>query len=161
MRWGPERFALMDAVEDLAITDGEYQVITQTELCLDTSASGRKMLRSMIRIQRGPNAGVRGGASITEGETQWFSKNVTANVTRFAIGLQWTNPTATENNLSITIYSPDRCVFGPFTEAEPLYSNPQKMQIHTYISRPGGVAEGEWWYSVKGVKVHGSQKFIV
>lgn len=158
---GRERFALMDAIEKLEITEGEYQAITQPELYLDISEETRKMLSSMVRAQRGPDTGVRGGASITDGETQWFSKNVTTNVTRLAVDLQWENPANIQNNLSITIYSPDRCVFGPFTEAEPLYSNPQKMQIYTYISRPDGVADGEWWYCVKGVNIHGVQNYTI
>ncbi|HJK62810.1 MAG TPA: hypothetical protein O0X89_02105, partial [Methanocorpusculum sp.] len=115
----------------------------------------------MVRAQRGSGSGIRSGTSISEGETHWFSKNVTSNVTRLAVDLQWENPQDIENNLSITIYSPDRCVFGPFTIAEPLYANPQKMQIYSYISRPGGVAEGEWWYCVKGVKIHGVQNFTI
>lgn len=159
---GRERFALMDAIEKLEITEGEYQAITQPELYLDISEETRKMLNSMVRALRGPDAGVRGGASIAEGETQWFfSKNVTANVTRLAVDLQWENPANIQNNLSITIYSPDRCVFCPFTEAEPFYSNPQKRQMYTYISRPGGVATGEWWYCVKGVKIHGVQNYTI
>ncbi len=158
---GRERFALMDAIEKLDITEGEYQAIAQTEIYLDLSEDLRKHFSGMVRAQRGPYAGVRGGASITEGETQWFSKNVTAHVTRLTVDLQWENPADIENNLSITIYSPDRCVFGPFTEAEPFYSNPQKMQIHTYIARPDGVAEGEWWYCIKGVNIHGVQNYTI
>ncbi|HJK77918.1 MAG TPA: hypothetical protein O0Y06_05410 [Methanocorpusculum sp.] len=158
---GRERFALMDAIDKLEITEGEYQAITQPELYLNISEETRKMLSSMVRFQRGPDAGVRGEISITEGETQWFSKNVTANVTRLAVDLQWENPADIQNNLSITIYSPDRCVFGPFTKAEPLYSNPQKMQIYTYISRPDSVAEGEWWYCIKGVNIHGVQNYTI
>ena len=158
---GRERFALMDAIEELEITEGEYQGITQPELFLDLSEETRKILSSMVRAQRGSGSGIRSGTSISEGETHWFSKNVTSNVTRLAVDLQWENPQDIENNLSITIYSPDRCVFGPFTIAEPLYANPQKMQIYSYISRPGGVAEGEWWYCVKGVKIHGVQNFTI
>ncbi|MDV0441123.1 hypothetical protein McpAg1_03020 [Methanocorpusculaceae archaeon Ag1] len=158
---GRERFALMDAIEKLEITEGEYQAIAQTEIYLDLSEDLRKHLSGMVRAQRGPDVGVRGGASITEGETQWFSKNVTANVTRISVDLQWENPANIQNNLSITIYSPDRCVFGPFIEAESFYSNPQKMQIHTYIVRPEGVAEGEWWYCIQGVKVDGVQNYTI
>lgn len=158
--WGPERFALMDAVEGLAITEGEYQAITQTELYLDASESGKKMLSSSIRMQRGIDVQFR-ETSVSEGETMWFSKQIFANVTRLSITLRWTNPVDADNNLSITIYSPDKCVFGPFTDADFVYGTPRGKEILTTISRPGGVAEGEWWYGVKGVKVHGSQKFMV
>lgn len=159
-KWGPERFALMDAVRDLAITEGEYQAITQTELYLDAPESGRKMLSEMIRMQRGSGVGDR-GSTVLEGESCWFSKQVFANVTRFSVDLRWTNPADHENVLSITIYSPDTCVFGPFTGADFIYGTPRGKEIRTTIARPGGVAEGEWWYCVKGVKVNGSQEFIV
>ena len=158
---GRERFALMDAIESLDITEGEYQAIVQTEMYLDFPEDLRKHFSSVIRAQRGPNAGVRGGASITEGETRWFSKNVTANVTRLAVDLQWKNPADIQNNLSITIYSPDRCVFGPFTEAKAVYGIPGGKQIRTTIFRPDGVAEGEWWYCITGVKVDGVQTYII
>lgn len=59
-------------------------------------------------------------------------------MTRLAVDLQWENPANIQNNLSITIYLPDRCVFGPFTEAEPFYSNPQKMQMYVHLHLPPG-----------------------
>lgn len=158
---GRERFALMDAIEALDITEGEYQAIVQTEMYLDFPEDLRKHFSSVIRAQRDPQAGVRGGASITEGETQWFSKNVTANVTRLAVDLQWKNPADDQNNLSITIYSPDRCVFGPFTEAKAVYGIPGGKQIRTTISRPGSIAAGEWWYCVTGVKIDGVQNYTI
>ncbi len=158
---GRERFALMNAIETLDITEGEYQAIAQTEMYLDFPEDLRKHFSSVVRAQRGPDSGVRGGASITEGETQWFSKNITANVTRLAVDLQWKNPADIQNNLSITIYSPDRCVFGPFTDAKAVYGIPGGKQIRTTISRPGGVAEGEWWYCITGVKIDDVQNYTI
>lgn len=158
--WGPERFALMDAIETLEITEGEYQAICQTELYLASPNETKKMLSGMIRMPRylGASNLTR---SIHEGETVWFSKQIFSNVTLFVTELEWVNPEGFENNLSFTIYSPDRCVFGPFTNAETFSDDSQKMKIRTTIQRPNGVAEGEWWYCVKGVKVHGLQEFII
>ena len=159
-KWGPERFALMDAIRNLAITEGEYQAIAQTELYLDAPESGRKMLSGMIRMQRENSTAGREYA-VSEGETLWFSKQVFANVSRLSVHLRWTNPAESDNILSLTIYSPDKCVFGPYAAADFVYGTLRGKEIRTTIARPGGVAEGEWWYCVKGVKVNESQKFTI
>ena len=156
--WGPERLALSDAIERLDITEGEYQAIVHPELYLTMSDDLRKMLSSSLRLTRDPSVHTR-ETSITEGESQWFSKNVSQNITRLFITLEWESPESDDNELSITIYSPDKCIFGPFSKGGSKSSH--KMKITKIISRLNGIAEGEWWYCVKGVKINGTQNYTI
>jgi hypothetical protein len=49
--------------------------------------------------------------SIKQGETQWWSRGLYGYQTDMYIDLYWGNPS---NSLSMTIYSPDGYVFGPY-----------------------------------------------
>ena len=49
--------------------------------------------------------------TITQGETNWHSKEVKDFITTLNVDLNWGNP---DNSLKLTIHSPDGYVFGPY-----------------------------------------------
>ncbi len=150
-----ERLLLIDALSDLDITGLEYTAITEPEFYQRMPEVGRLSIAAEVRPNKVPPE-----HSIREGETQWFSANISANITLLTIRLWWENPPENENNLSITAYSPDHGVFGPFTNATS-FADTRKILLETTISRENGIAEGEWWYCVQGVKVNDSQTYTL
>ena len=151
-----ERLLLIDALWGVEMTGLEHMAIIQTEFYHAMTDEDRLS----IAAEKYQSGKVPPQNLIREGENQWYSTNISENITLLTFRLWWENVQEIENNLSITIYSPDHAVFGPF--ANPVaVADTRKMLLETTISREQGIAEGEWWYCVKGVKVNGSHTYTI
>ncbi|MFZ3383122.1 MAG: peptidase domain-containing protein [Candidatus Methanoperedens sp.] len=75
-------------------------------------------------------------ATITQGQTNWHTKDVTTFITTLNVDLNWGNPS---NSLRLTIYSPDGYVLGPyFDNADGVING----RINLNIRNPNGIAKG-------------------
>ncbi|MDO8724856.1 MAG: peptidase domain-containing protein [Candidatus Methanoperedens sp.] len=94
-------------------------------------------------------------ATITQGQTNWHSKDVTTYITSLNVDLNWGNP---GNSLRLKIYSPDGYVFGPyFDNADGVIDG----RINLDIRNPNGIAKGTWRYEVYGYSVIGTQGYYI
>lgn len=94
-------------------------------------------------------------ATITQGQTNWHTKDVTTFITTLNVDLNWGNPS---NSLRLTIYSPDGYVFGPyFDNADGVING----RINLNIRNPDGIAKGTWHYEVYGYSVVGTQSYSI
>lgn len=94
-------------------------------------------------------------ATITQGQTNWHTKDVTTFITTLNVDLNWGNPS---NSLRLTIYSPDGYVFGPyFDNADGVING----RINLDIRNPNGIAKGTWHYEVYGYSVVGTQGYYI
>ncbi len=94
-------------------------------------------------------------ATITQGQTNWHTKDVTTFITTLNVDLNWGNPS---NSLRLRIYSPDGCVFGPYFDIDDGSIN---GRINRYINNPNGIAKGTWRYEVYGYSVVGTQSYSI
>ncbi|MBU4220265.1 MAG: peptidase domain-containing protein [Euryarchaeota archaeon] len=90
-------------------------------------------------------------ATITQGQTNWHTKDVTTFITTLNVDLNWGNP---GNSLRLTIYSPDGYVFGPYFDIDDGSIN---GRINRYINNPNSIAKGTWYYEVYGYSVSGTE----
>jgi hypothetical protein len=94
-------------------------------------------------------------STITQGQTNWHTKDVTTFITTLNVDLNWGNP---GNSLRLTIYSPDGYVFGPyFDNADGVVNG----RINLNIRNPNGIAKGTWYYEVYGYSVVGAQSYSI
>jgi hypothetical protein len=91
-------------------------------------------------------------ASISQGETQWYSTNVPSGKTSFYTDLYWGAPV---NSLSLTIIAPDTTL-GPFYDSS---DGRIDGRINLRITKSGGLASGTWWSKVYGYYVTGAQSY--
>jgi len=94
-------------------------------------------------------------ATITQGQTNWHTKDVTTFITTLNVDLNWGNP---GNSLRLTIYSPDGYVFGPYFDIDDGSIN---GRINRYINNPNGIAKGTWYYEVYGYSVSGTEDYSI
>jgi hypothetical protein len=91
-------------------------------------------------------------ASISQGQTQWYSTSVPTGKTSFFADLYWGNPS---NSLSLTIAAPDT-TFGPYYDSA---DGRIDGRINLRISKSGGLASGTWWSKIYGYSVSGAQSY--
>ncbi|MDW7728248.1 MAG: peptidase domain-containing protein [Candidatus Methanoperedens sp.] len=94
-------------------------------------------------------------AEITQGQTNWHTKDVSTFITSLNVNLNWGTP---GNSLRLTIYSPDGYVFGPyFDNADGVING----RINLNINNPNGIARGTWYYEVYGYSVSGTEDYYI
>jgi hypothetical protein len=94
-------------------------------------------------------------ATITQGKTNWHTKEVSTFITTLNVDLDWGN---SGNSLRLTIYSPDGYVFGPyFDNADGVING----RINLNINNPNGIAKGTWYYEVYGYSVSGTEDYSI
>ena len=88
---------------------------------------------------------------ITQGQVLWAQKTVSGFSTYIDADLYWGNPS---NSLSLTVYTPDGYVYGPY------YDNCDGLlngNIPVQLTKSSGIADGTYYYEIIGCKVTGSQ----
>lgn len=91
-------------------------------------------------------------ASISQGQTHWYSTLVPAGKTSFYSDLYWGVPS---NSLSLTIVAPD-AILGPYYDsADGLIDG----RVNLKISRISGLASGTWMSGIHGYHVSGVQSY--
>jgi len=94
-------------------------------------------------------------ATITQGNTNWHTKDVTTFITTLNVDLNWGN---SGNSLRLKIYSPDGYVFGPyFDNADGVING----RINLNINNPNGIAKGTWYYEVYGYSVSRTEDYYI
>lgn len=94
-------------------------------------------------------------SSITQDHTNWHYRTINGYYTSVNIDLYWGNPS---NSLSLTIYTPDGYVLGPYYDMDDGVTD---GQINLYVNNPNGVAQGTWTYQVYGYSVTGTQSYSI
>jgi hypothetical protein len=128
--------AVASSVDTNKANNGGYTV---------TPATGSTGIISPLRVS----------SSITQGQTNWHSKDVTGFYTTLHVDLNWGNPS---NSLRLTVYTPDGYTLGPY------YDNVDGSidgRISIYIDNPNGIAQGTWYYEVYGYSVTGTQSYTI
>jgi hypothetical protein len=91
-------------------------------------------------------------ATITQGETDWYSYYVSSGTSSITTDLDWGD---TSDSLSLTIIAPDGTL-GPYYDSADGVTD---GEIALLISRSGGLAPGTWNFRVYGNQVTGSQSY--
>jgi hypothetical protein len=91
--------------------------------------------------------------SISQGQTVWYSTSVPSGKTAFSTDLNWGTPA---NSLSLTIYTPDASVLGPYYDAA---DGRTDGRINLKISKTVGIPSGIWSSKVYGYRISGSQTY--
>ncbi len=99
-----------------------------------------------------PDMALFSSASISQGQTQWYSTSVPAGKTSFYADLYWGNPS---NSLALTIAAPD-ATFGPYYDSA---DGRIDGRINLRISKSGGLTSGTWWSKIYGYSVSGVQSY--
>jgi len=92
--------------------------------------------------------------SITQGEMKSFQRQMPENLTRFTYDLFWQDQ---QNSLKLSIFAPDG-MMGPYYDDSDGITN---GRIFFQITRPEGVASGDWYAVVEGERVNGTQQFML
>ncbi|MCX9010811.1 MAG: hypothetical protein OIN66_06780 [Candidatus Methanoperedens sp.] len=107
------------------------------------AVSEEKMNATNGGYTEGPTTGTEGGAgietvyaTITQGQTNWHTKEVKDFITTLNVDLNWGN---SGNSLRLKIYSPDGYVFGPYFDIDDGSIN---GRINRYINNPNGIVKG-------------------
>ena len=87
--------------------------------------------------------------TITQGETDWYSLYVPPGKDNLWVDLDWGD---TSDSLTLTIYSPDGTVLGPYHDAG-------DARIFLRISKSGGLPSGTWNFKVYGERVQGVEDY--
>ncbi len=90
---------------------------------------------------------------ICQGQIQWAQKTISGHPTTIYTDVNWGNPA---NSLSLTVYTPDGYVLGPY------YDNVEGVlngYIPLALTRSGGVTPGTYYYQICGYRVTGSQYY--
>lgn len=93
--------------------------------------------------------------TITQGQTKWYTKEITEFITTLNVDLNWGNPS---NSLRLRIFTADGYVLGPY------YDNADGSidgRINLDIYRSSGIALGTWTYEVYGYSVTGTEDFYI
>jgi hypothetical protein len=91
--------------------------------------------------------------TITQGETDWYSLYVPPGKDNLWVDLDWGD---TSDSLTLTIYSPDGTVLGPYHDADDGKDN---GRIFLCISKNGGLPSGTWYFKVYGERVQGVEDY--
>ncbi len=86
--------------------------------------------------------------TITQGETGWYTRYISSST--FTVYLVWNNPS---NSLTLTMYSPDGSVYGPFRDADD--GRIDGRVVLTVSNAQTGI----WVFKVYGEKVTGVQSY--
>jgi hypothetical protein len=103
-------------------------------------------------IIRLPDISRLSSASITQGQTQWYSTSVPAGKPSFNADLYWGNPS---NSLALTITAPD-ATFGPYYDSA---DGQIDGRISLRISKSVGLTSGTWWSKLYGYQISGTQSY--
>ena len=91
--------------------------------------------------------------TIIQGQTQWAQKTIGGSPPTIYTDIYWGN---TYNSISVIIYTPDGYVLGPaYDNVEGIINGDMPITI----SRPGGVANGMYYYQIYGYRISGSQYY--
>jgi len=91
--------------------------------------------------------------TLTQGQTRWHTSIVPSGATTFISDLNWGMPS---NSLSLTIYTPDLSILGPYYDAA---DGVVDGRIYLKISRSTGLASGTWSSKVYGSSITGTQTY--
>lgn len=94
--------------------------------------------------------------TITQGETNWHTKEVDSHITVLNVDLNWGDPT---DSLRLKVYDPDWQCLGEFFDVDDGY--PDNGRINIDIENPNGVAGGTWHYEVYGYDVEGVEDYYI
>lgn len=93
--------------------------------------------------------------SITQGETNWWTRGLSQYSTTMEFDLYWGNPS---NSLRMRIYAPDGYVYGPY------YDNCDGS-LNGYIPctlyKSGGLPQGTYYVEIYGASVSGTQSYTL
>ena len=92
--------------------------------------------------------------SITQGELKSFHREMPAGLKEFTYDLFWQDTNA---SLKLTLFAPDGKM-GPYYDESDGRKN---GRIYVQISRPEGIAAGDWYAVVEGEHVKGMQQFML
>lgn len=94
--------------------------------------------------------------TVTQGETNWHTKNVDIDITVLNVDLNWGDPT---DSLRLKIYTPDWQYLGEyFDDAD---GRPIDGRINIDIENSHGIARGTWHYEVYGYEVEGIEDYYI
>ncbi|MDK2826327.1 MAG: hypothetical protein PWQ63_1234 [Methanolobus sp.] len=93
--------------------------------------------------------------TITQGDTDWYSKYVGSYITTLDTHLVWGDPS---DSLSLTIYSPDEITLGPYYDS---FDGSLNGRIDLRIEDSHGVEIGTWDYRVYGYSVSGTETYTI
>jgi len=88
--------------------------------------------------------------SVRQGETDWFYEYVSSS--SFDVYLIWNNPS---NSLTITLYSPDGSVYGPFRDSS------DGVIDGRIVLTVENAEQGLWYFRVYGERVSGVQYYYL
>lgn len=93
--------------------------------------------------------------TITQGETDWISTEISGYYTQLHIDLNWGD---SSDSLRLKVYSPDYHTFGYYYDNFDGYYD---GRIQLNINNNDGIAEGTWWYEVYGYDVDGVEDYSI
>ncbi|MDD5142363.1 peptidase domain-containing protein [Methanoregula sp.] len=91
--------------------------------------------------------------SLTQGQTRWHTTYVPSGSTTFISDLNWGQPS---NSLSLTFYTPDISILGPYYDAA---DGVIDGRIHLMVYRSTGLSSGTWSSKVYGSSIAGTQTY--
>ncbi|WP_225353847.1 hypothetical protein [Methanolacinia petrolearia] len=94
-------------------------------------------------------------ATITQGETDWFSTDISGYYTQFHVDLNWGDVT---DSLRLKVYSPDGYTFGYYYDS---FDGSNNGRIELNINNNNGIAEGTWYCEVYGYDVTGTEDYTI
>jgi hypothetical protein len=127
----------------IAIPSVSAKIVEEKDGYIVTSGDNTIILPDIARFS---------SASISQGQTHWYSTAVPAGKTSFYADLYWGNPA---NSLALTITAPD-ATFGPYYDSA---DGTIDGRINLRISKSGGLASGTWGSRVYGYLVTGVQSY--
>ena len=92
--------------------------------------------------------------NVTQGETKPFHRQMPAGLKEFTYDLFWQD---TNSSLKLTVFAPDGKM-GPYYDESDGIKN---GRIYLLVSRPEGIAPGDWYAVVEGEHVDGTQQFML
>jgi hypothetical protein len=93
--------------------------------------------------------------TISQGETNWHTKNVNSHTTVLNVDLNWGDKS---DSLRLKIYTPDWQCLGEY------YDNADEKtdgRINIDIKRSTGIETGTWHYEVYGHRVDGAEDYTI
>jgi hypothetical protein len=94
--------------------------------------------------------------TITQGETDWVSTDVSGYYTQLCVRLNWGDAS---DSLRLRIYSPDYYVSKYYYDTTD--GGDDDGYIPVNVDNPDGIAEGTWWYEIYGDDVTGTQSYSI
>ncbi len=93
--------------------------------------------------------------TITAGETQWHSADISSAVKSVNVDLKWSK---SGNPLKLTIYTPDGHILGPYDDSS---DGEEDDRINLNIDNPSGVADGTWSMKVTDAGAGGTGAYYL